>query len=71
LQPALLPLLRIIEELTREIQFYDRLVAKKGRDGVSGDPGHPDDSRRRLADRADVRAGPCVTKLRELEDFHF
>jgi len=29
LKPALLPLLRIIEELTREIQLYDRMVAKK------------------------------------------
>jgi transposase len=29
LKPALLPLLRIIEELTREIELYDRLVAKK------------------------------------------
>jgi hypothetical protein len=52
---------------------YSRVARRLGvdRDGVSGDPGHPDDSRRRLADRANVRAGPCVTKLRELEDFHF
>ncbi len=28
-KPALLPLLRIIEELTREIELYDRMVAKK------------------------------------------
>lgn len=29
LEPALLPLLRVIEELSREIQLYDKLVAKK------------------------------------------
>jgi transposase len=29
LQPALLPLLRVIEELTREIELYEKLVAKK------------------------------------------
>jgi transposase len=29
LRPALLPLLRVIEELTREIELYEKLVAKK------------------------------------------
>jgi transposase len=29
LKPALLPLLRVIEELTREIELYEKLVAKK------------------------------------------
>jgi transposase len=29
LRPALLPLLRVVEELTREIELYEKLVAKK------------------------------------------
>ncbi len=29
LKPALLPLLRVIEDLTREVELYDKLVAKK------------------------------------------
>jgi len=31
LQPTLLPLLRVVENLTREVELYDKLVAQAGR----------------------------------------